>query len=76
MYQVPVPGTGYRVQTDVVYSSLSSLVVPVSYEKNKMFFFFLIRSCLHELKNEVTNRGGKKTPFLNLKKNPQEIAII
>ena len=35
--------------------------------------FFLIRStrsytCLHEFKNEVTNRRGKKTPFLNLKK--------
>ena len=44
----------------------------VSYEKNEMFSF-LIRSirnytCLHEFKNEVTNRRGKKTPFLNLKK--------
>ena len=73
-----VPGTGYRLllilQTDVVYTTyvVSSFVVSVSYEK-KYMFLFLIRSirnytCLHEFRNEVTNRRGQKTPFLNLMK--------
>ena len=74
-----VPGTWYLVQgTDrqtQFMCGLSSFVVSVSYEKNYILqsIFFLIRSirnntCLHEFKNEVTNRRGKKTPFFNLKK--------
>ena len=75
MYQVP--GTGCRVQTDVVYMwSLVFCGLRIIYHiirKKKKVFFFLIRSirnytCLHEFQNEVTNRRGKKTPFFNLKK--------
>ena len=49
------------------------VLVSLSYEQNEMFLF-LRRSvrnytCLHDFKNEVTNRRGKKTPFLSLKKN-------
>ena len=70
-----VPGTGYR-EPDVVYTPeyvVSCVLWSPYHTKKMMCFFFLIRSirnytCLHEFKNEVTNRRGKKTPFLNLKK--------
>ena len=44
------------------------------YEKREMVVFILeprIRFYTHtrKLKNDVTNRRGKKGPFLNLKKN-------
>ena len=55
-------------------------MISVLYEKMKcVCVFFLIRyirnyTCLHEFKDEVTNRRGKKTPFLNLKKISKETA--
>ena len=72
MYQVP--GTWYRVQTDRRSLYVVSLFLLSPYHTKKTIcFFFLIRFirnyiCLHEFKNEVTNRRDKKTPFLNLKK--------
>ena len=72
-----VPGTD-RVQTDrqtdVVYMWSPVFVVSVSYEKNDVFFSHTLHKKLH-LPTRVqrrSNRRGKKTPFLNLKKNLAE----
>ena len=63
-----VQGTGYRQAYFILWSRL--LWSPYL----MCFFFFFISSmrnytCLHEFKNEVTKRRGKKTSFLNLKKS-------